>query len=875
MKTTKDVVYEYVQKEIHTNKKLVNGIDTKTIAQVLHMHRSNVSALLNALVNEGKLVKTSTRPVYYTLPKEENISQSRDCFIKLVGYNGSLRKSIQLAKAAILYPPFGLHVLLSSQMGCGTTSFAKTMFQFAKEKGILLHDAQFIQIDCNHYLKNIAELNDELFGIHGDISKSCFAKAKGSMLFIDHVDRLEAKQMSRIFEFLDTGKLYTEDKSDFLYFHDVFLVLSCSPQNNELLTRHIPVVIELPELKQKSLQERFDLVNHFFSIEAMNAHRGIEVNSEVIKALLMSDFPYNIKEMSIDIKAACANAYVRVVNDLNHDIYVCLDDFKNQIHKGLMRPKEEENRISTLLNIGNTLFYDFHSLHKNDEYPKNIYAEVQKQYFELSKQGIHNGHIENAIHAYIQNLFKKIHYYQYDNDYGQQQLAKIVDHKVIEIVQRMLQLCKEDLGRNFAPNVFYGLCLHINSLLTRQMNQQRLEQKQIIDIIQKYPQEYACSVRFGETLLQELGLELPIEEIVFITMFLVESDETKDETHPVLLYIMHGNGTASSLKEVTNALTHCHNAYSYDLNLGIDIQQAMQEIQTLITQIDNGQGIIVIYDMGSIKTMLDTIADETDVKIHYINIPITLIGIDIARKCAMETDIDYVYHMANLELHNIQRVHKNEYHHSIIITLCHTGEGGAMQLKHYIDQYSKLGMKVVPLSISNREELIHEVTLLQKTYDIHTFVGTYNPKLLGIPFISISKIFENTHEDLDRILLFEPVHSHSFDYSEVYSYLETQLHYVSIAKLKTLLPNIIDEFSIPYSLSNDQKIGLFMHITCLIERLLEGKTSSYNEENHKIITLFKDDYKIIRSFLKPLEKNFKVIIDDNEIATIIMIVKKI
>lgn len=439
----------------------------------------------------------------------------------------------------------------------------------------------------------------------------------------------------------------------------------------------------------------------------------------------------------------------------------------------------------------------------------------------------------------------------------------------------MLESCEEDLGRSFAPNVFYGLCLHINALFTRQFNQQRLDHQQVLDIIQKYPQEYVCSVQFAEAIQHELNLELPIEEIVFITMFLVETDEEKDETHPSLLYILHGSGTASSLKEVTNALTHCHNAYSYDLNLGIDIEQAMKDIKSLIMQIDNGKGIIVIYDMGSIKTMLDTISDEIDVKILYINIPITLVGIDIARKCYMETDIDYVYHMANLELNNIQQGQKSRYHHNIIITLCHTGEGGAMQLKHYIDQYSKLGMKTIPLSVSNRDELIREVTLLQKTYNIHTFVGTYDPKLLGIPFIPIAKIFENTHEDLDRILLFEPIHSHSFDYSEVYSYLETQLHYVSISKLKTFLPNIIDEFSIPYALTNDQKIGLFMHIACLLERLLEGKTITQMEDKNKMITLFKEDYKIIRTFLKPLEKAFKVIIDDNEIATIIMIVKKI
>jgi transcriptional regulatory protein LevR len=70
-------------------------------------------------------------------------------------------------------------------------------------------------------------------------------------------------------------------------------------------------------------------------------------------------------------------------------------------------------------------------------------------------------------------------------------------------------------------------------------------------------------------------------------------------------------------------------------------------------------------------------------------------------------------------------------------------------------------------------------------------------------------------------------------------------------------------------------MGLFMHLACLVERLLEGKSVSNNADKSKIISVFEEDYEAIVKILKTLEKTFKVIIDDNEIATIIMIVKKI
>lgn len=874
MKTAKETVFEFIQQKVYTDQEAKNGLRTKEIADALGMQRSNVSAMLNEMVTEEKLIKTATRPVYYQLPKQNGKQVEETCFTNLVGHDGTLRNAIQLAKAAILYPRNSLDVLLSSQPGCGTTYFATLMFQFAKEKGVIEADAPFVKINCKHFSKNVSLISDDLFGVNGDLSESAFAKAQKGMLFIDNFDLLDAKQQSRVLTFLETGRVYVENNADYLECQDIFLVLACSPQNKMQVNQKIPVTIELPALNDRPLQERFELINHFFSIEGINSSRSIEVTREAIQALLLDEFTFHVKELELNIKSACAKAYVRVIDDVDQCINVCLSDFDSAMKKNLLKYKENAAEIDTLIGLGDTLYYDKNTGYfgydpSNDE---NMYSDIQKQYQELSNRGINHVSIKNVINSHIQNLFKKYSYYAYDDRNNMEQLSKIVDQRVIHIVKKCLDNCKKELGRAYQSNVFYGLCLHINSLLTMTPTHQRVDNEQLIKIIQDYPKEYAASVQIADVLKETFQLALPIDEIVLITMFLIESDEIEEE-HPVLLYILHGNSTAASLRDVTNTLTQCYNAYSYDLTLESDTKAAMEEIKQLILKIDRGSGVIVIYDMGSIKTMIDTIAEEIDVKIRSMNIPLTLVGIDIARKCSMENDIDYVYHMANLEVNTMYR--KEEKHIDILVTLCHTGEGGAIQLKRYIDQYSKLGMKTIALSISARASLLKEVLDLQKTYRIHAFVGTYDPRLLGIPFISISKIFENAKEDLDRILMFEPIQSKHYDYNDVYKYLEEQLKYVSIPKLKTVLPTIIDDFCYLYPLNEDQRIGLFMHIACLVERLLEGKTVNKNDDKNKLLTVFVEDYKAITKILSSLEKTFKVIIDDNEMATILMIIKKL
>ena len=85
----------------------------------------------------------------------------------------------------------------------------------------------------------------------------------------------------------------------------------------------------------------------------------------------------------------------------------------------------------------------------------------------------------------------------------------------------------------------------------------------------------------------------------------------------------------------------------------------------------------------------------------------------------------------------------------------------------------------------------------------------------------------------------------------------------------------IKELSEMYGLNVDQTLGIFVHIACVVERILSGGKTHKVEESEKIILALEDDYRAVTKTLKRLEKAFKIIIDDHEIATIIKILKQI
>lgn len=85
----------------------------------------------------------------------------------MVGANQSLAMPIEKAKAAILYPPKGLHTLiLGGETGVGKSMFAELMYYFAMESNVIEEDAPpFIRFNCADYAHNQNLLTAQIFGV--------------------------------------------------------------------------------------------------------------------------------------------------------------------------------------------------------------------------------------------------------------------------------------------------------------------------------------------------------------------------------------------------------------------------------------------------------------------------------------------------------------------------------------------------------------------------------------------------------------------------------------------------------------------------------------------------------------------------------------
>jgi transcriptional regulator with AAA-type ATPase domain/transcriptional regulatory protein LevR len=772
------------------------GCTAESLAVRLGIDRSNASRDLNALVAQGEGIKIGGKPVLFfsrrglveccgtdvrswpsefgsraefearlkSLSSREGKAEAKvtlDAFDVLHGKHRSLKKPIELAKAAILYPPDGLHTLLTGPTGVGKTLFAECMYRFAVETGRLGAGAPFVAFNCADYANNPQLLLAQLFGVEkgaytgADRERAGLVeRADGGVLFLDEVHRLPPEGQEMLFTLLDRGMFRRLGESETLRRAKIRLIAATTEnvQSSLLMTfvRRIPMWIAIPSLVERTLEERFSLIRFLFAQECGRVQRPLWIAPEVVKSLLLFDCPANVGQMKSEIQLLVARAFLAQMQEPEDRVMrVTLAAASDHVREGLLKAVEHKQELEEIFQeLTNGLLVDGEMIvSEPKEQEDSVYDHLERQRRELSSRGLTESEIRHVLQGEIDFYFRKfLQRVSRQFESRRQDLAGLVGVELLEIVEEMFDLASRLLERVFPSQTVYGAALHMRAAAERI--------RKGVAVTEPSPQmnggnreEHVAARRMAQLFTERTGLELPEHEVGFLATILRAAVDGSSYPKVGVLVLAHGTSTASSMLEVVQQLLGTTHGAAFDVPLHLEQDLVLERAAELVRENDNGKGVLVLADMGALTGLQETLIERTGSMIRTIPYVSTLTVVEAVRKAAFsDSTLEGVYVSVLQERATIVQEAYAELagNKGTLLVVCVTGQGSAVQLKAILEETLMVPegftLEIVPVSITTFEETEGRLKKWLGPEKPLAIVGTLNPKLEGVPFISAQEV---------------------------------------------------------------------------------------------------------------------------------------
>jgi transcriptional regulator with AAA-type ATPase domain/transcriptional regulatory protein LevR len=717
------------------------------------------------------LAKKVAVPV--TEPKAAGSAKNSDLvkFTEFIGYNNSLRLQIDQAKAAVSYPPYGLHTLLFGPSGVGKSFFARAMHSFAIQSETFPEAAPFALFNCADYADNPQLLLSQLFGYKKGSFTGALADKEGlveqadnGILFLDEIHRLPPEGQEMLFHLLDNGTFRRLGETNTKRHVNLLLIgATTEDPNTTLLTtfkRRIPMIIELPSLKDRPNEEKYDLVKRFFTHEAEKINRGLTIKYETIQQLLSYDCPGNIGQLKSDIQVACARALLNSRLKNSEDIHIYPENLPMHTKTALNHPAPILQNFTVgdlAINITDT------AAQKTKD--NSVYHFIQREFNLLKESGMDlnaiNVELNQKLEEKLKTFVENISIPTYASDV---QLQSIVGSHIISVIKEIEQIIKKHYPSDsnvISSRFYYCLALHINSFLERLESNNLVKNPQINYIKSHYPSIFAIALEIGEAISKSLEIQLSIDEIGFIAMYInsfMNTNNTASRRVSVII-LSHGK-VASAIAEVANSLLGTNHIVGIDMPLSQNLESIQEQVVQAAISYNEGIGCLLLVDMGSLVKIGEIISSRTGIKTAVIQRVDTMMVLDAVRRAIINESLEQITQALNSNFTKSVNYTSNEQKkEKAIISMCITGRGASIRVKTQLEQLLEelhIPVKVITSGLLDYTKAQAKFDQLRLKYEILCIVSTINPHIPSIPFLSADEFLSEGGSNLLKNLLHIP-----------------------------------------------------------------------------------------------------------------------
>ena len=865
------------------------------LSRILKISKVNILELIKKLIDDGSILKVTENPIFfidryifenmYKTKIKDNSINDIDAYIsllcsnpqdfkKLIGWDRSLSQLVEQCKATISYPPNGLPMMLHGATGTGKSLIAKLSYEYAKNHNFLQKEKRFVSVNCSEYANNPELLTANLFGyVKGAFTgadrdvEGLISLADGGVLFLDEVHNLKGECQEKLFQFMDQSIYHRVGDNKTWYTSQVRLIVATTEEPDKVLLRtllrRIPMIIEIPSLENRGLQEKAEILHHIFNLEQTRLNIKIKMSSQVYNLLISSKYDGNIGGLKSVIQSCCINSLFQInsLNEMEITLKNLPENFlkKIRIEKIVANHNEEFIYVDNLVKITGVnnriikLCEEIINLHTEKD-DQQFYDRASKKILEYLDESLIDGNMQNKTDFYNEGI---------------RHILQLVNmHYHLELSNNNI-LAMSRLFIDFMHNA------HVIAEWSRE------REDNISIILEKLKNDNlrldSISVEIINYFENYLDMKLSNLELIMLLLFLQMYSVTNIIERRSAVILAHGFSTASSIASAANQFLGKYIYDSIDVPLNVDSTTVIKQLNSYISKLNNIEELILLVDMGSLESIY-TGLNLRNAKIGIINQVTTSSALEIGSSLLRNETLEVIFDRAANQGAIKYRIENNLRKTPLILCSCMSGMGAAERLREVI-MSSLPANSIIKVKSYNYYDLLKNSIndMLFEDGKVICVVGTMNPNIKGLNFIAIEDLVINTDsqnfdeyfkdylspEDLD---VFKKNILKNFSLSNIMNTLTI----LNPNKLLEYVTEALEKLQnrMKVHLSNKICLGLYMHVCCLIERLILHQDIEIYPNIEEFIAKQNTFISHVKDSFKEIEYYYKVQIPTEEIGYI-------
>ena len=693
-----------------------------------------------------------------------------------------------------------------------------------------------------------------------------------------------------LFTYIDRGVFRPLGESEKDHHANVLIIGATTEKKDTLLKtfiRRLPIIIDLPSLRERSIEERHQLFDAFVQQEVDQLGVPMYFSKNALKAFLHYKCELNIGQFKADIRIAFAKSYARFLAVKENYLKVSSNDLPDYIRAGLLSNADHRQMWSKYEGTNRQAIQYLPSDNTVPEVSSapsesTIYREMNTRYRELEQKKISADEIQKAMEHDLKTYFKLTGEKE-QRFCNKENLIALVPDNIIKELEKILRHVTIKTGKLMSDKVFQMMAIHIYNLVKRSQQDHVLKNDMHEAIIDKYPEMYGVAKECMAILEADLGVRIPEEEASYFIMFLThdEMDAIERLAKVQVIVIAHGSGIASALCDTANQLLNHEGAIGINARLDEEPRQVFERLVRYIKNHQIMDDILLLVDMGSLTTFAGELEKLFPLKAESIPLVSTMHVLEASRKAMIGCSLREVY-VETLKVNDYMAIYQDRkaleqvqkpkvrpqatdsfhFRPLAIISICLTGEGTAVTIRDIIRKeisFDEKEITIVPINLVGKESIYARLQELTKEYEIICVISTFAIKT-EYPTFELYTVMNRA--GLQRI-------QDCID--EIYTYRsikETILKYYDMPEIEELLSSIyrfndeVNEMMSP-SLFVSDKIGLSFHIIGMLRKIKRKEQIPHFEKG--MVSFPQDKYivpKIKNLFLDYFREHLEMINED-------------